>query len=243
MNRAILETRKRPQVLVINIESPDECLVKMVGIDYNNEASVYFNRGYGVNEKKFKGIKEFKFPMPLTPDKLLFTTSCGDILSVRSEPIKRGELFLRDDDADFLKMALSFAENAAYLPAGAYEKNGFLIMYNDEIINHATGKAESTPARISRTTGIIEINRKQFIEFSIPMRVVILLHEYMHFRLNTRIEIEADFNALNVFLKYGFTKTEALYAFTKIFYDKKREDLEDRVQKIYDFIESFPEIN
>ncbi len=109
----------------------------MVGSDYKNAESIYFNRGYGVSENKFKGIKEFKFPMPLTPDKLLFTTSCGDILSVRSEPIKRGELFLRPDDADFLKMALSFAENAAYLPAGAYEKNGFLVMYNDKIINEA----------------------------------------------------------------------------------------------------------
>lgn len=230
-------------MLVFSIKSTDECIVNMTGVDYDNDESVYFNRGYGVDNKKFKGIKEFRFPMPITPDKLLFSTSCGEILSVKSDPIKRAELFLRDDDRDFLRMALKFAQNAAYMPAGAYEKDGYLIMYEDKIVNHMTGKEESTPARISRSTGIIEINRPQFIEFSIPMRIVILLHEYMHFRLNTRVEIEADFNALNVFLKYGFPKTEALYAFTKIFYNKGRKDLEDRVQQIYDFIENFPEIN
>ncbi len=223
----------------------------MVGKDYNNPDNVYFNRGYGVPEKKFKGIKEFRFPMPLTPDKLAFTIACkkggdAEIVSVTSDVLKRGELFLRDDDMDFLKVALSFAENASYMETGAYEKNGFLIMYEDKIVStdkDGKEKEETTPARISRATGIIEINKSQFVKYSIPMRVVILLHEYMHYRLNTRIEIEADFNALNVFLKYGFTKTEALYAFTKIFYDRKRKDLEERVQKIYDFINAFPEIN
>ena len=47
--------------------------------------------------------------------------------------------------------------------------------YFDEIRN-SNGVVVHTPARISQLNGRIEISAKQFREFTIPMRMAILLH-------------------------------------------------------------------
>ena len=94
-----------------------------------------------------------------------------------------------------------------------------------------------TPARVSRSTGFMEISRMKFLDYTIPMRVLILLHERMHHEMNTSEEIEADLNALRVYLSYGFPATEAIYATANIFYD--RPDMIERVKQIKNFILDF----
>jgi hypothetical protein len=255
----ILETQSKPQLIEVILRSEVPCILRMIGSDNNVNNAIYFNRGAGVTNNKFEGTRTFLFPLPLTPRRLLFRAFCNDknheieIVDVEFKKLNQDQLWLRPHDKNFLMFALRFALESSYISTGVYEeeftvvengiesKGSFNIIYNQSIKN-AKGEDESTPARISRATGVIEINRSKFLAYSIPMRLIILLHEYMHWRLSTRVELEADYNALNIFLKLGFSKTEALYAYTKIFVDEP-DRLGDRVQSLFDFIEAFPNLN
>lgn len=247
--RALIETNKHPTLLKVRLYSEYPCILRMKGFDSKIPDSVYFNRGLGTPKNKFVGEKEFCFPMPLSPKRLIFEASCDnkenkvEIIDIKQARLKQADYWLRPDDEEFVKFATEFSVKSSYAPIGMYELESeaekgrrFILMYADELDGNDT-----TPARISRTTGIIEINRQKFLHFSIPMRLIILLHEYIHWRNNTRIELECDFNAINLLLKMGFPKTEIMYAFTKVF--KGKEHLEGRVEKIYNFIHKFPDLN
>ena len=85
----------------------------------------------------------------------------------------------------------------------------YTIDYLPQIIHE--GKKLSTPARISNKNGRIEISAKYYREMSIPMRMAILCHEFSHFYLNEvqRDEIEADLNALTLYMGMGYPIIEA----------------------------------
>lgn len=221
----------------------------MIGIDPTRPNSTYFNRVNGTKEEPFQGAKEFYFPMPISPMSLKFILKPNDpdcyaeIRDYKLEKLNQQELWLRPDEKAFLNFAVEFVVKAGTLPQGMYESDdgNFFINYLNDIKDYKSGKSENTPARISRATGYIEINRSKFINYTIPMRLVMLLHEFMHWRLKTRIELEADFHALNIFLKLGSSKTQALTAFTKVFHEK--DHLVARVEKISEFIKNFPDLN
>jgi len=221
----------------------------MIGIDPSKNNSTYFNRTAGDSGKPFSGLKEFNFPMPISPTTLKFIVKptnpeCHvEIRDYKLAQLNQIKLYLRPDEQAFLNFAVEFVVKAGVLSPGMYESDDgkFFINYLNDIKDYQSGKSENTPARISRATGYIEINRSKFLDYTIPMRLVILLHEFMHWRLKTRIELEADFNALNIFLKLGSSKTQALTAFTKVFHDT--DTLVDRVEKISEFIKNFPDLN
>ena len=81
------------------------------------------------------------------------------------------------------------------------------------------GKPLKTPARISRHDGVIEISKKYFKQYTVPMRMAILLHEFAHFYLNNnpRDESEADLNALTIYLSMGYPRIEAYQAWLEVF--------------------------
>lgn len=269
MESTTIHTDGKPLLLRLKLYSPELCTVRIVGLDAHRKNSTYFNR-----TPKFRGFKEFVFPMPVSPGvlKVIASSDTGcpidirqpkidrlnqcDIVDIHDKRIDIKKLdagrycFLKKDEIAFVKFAVEFAITAGILPAGMYDnendfrkddpdKKIFYINYLNGIIDG--GKKQETPARISRAIGYIEINREKFIGYSIPMRIVILLHEFMHWRLNTRIELQADFNALNIFLKLGYSKTQALSAFTKVFHEKSH--LQDRAQQIYDFIDKAKDLN
>lgn len=217
----------------------------MVGIDLRKSYSTYFNREFG-NDVKFMGTKKFCFPLPISPKVLKLIIKSNDcnvsIEKIEKAKLMKGQLWLREDEHKFMLFAYKFAVRCAECSEGMYsdDDDKFYINFQDELYD-ADGRLSSTPARISRSTGVIEINRIKFLSYSIPMRIVILLHEFMHWRIKTRIELEADFNALNIFLKSGFPKTEALYAFTRIFGNKKH--LVERQEEIFSFIKNFKDFN
>ncbi len=249
MESTIINTFGRPVLLKASIYASSPCIIQMIGVDPSHKNSTYFNRTNGAPGTPFVGLREFNFPMPISPRTLKFIVKPNnpechvEIKDYKLAKLKQGHLELRPDEKSFLNFAIEFVVKAGDLPQGVYESDDkkFFISYIDDIVDYKTGKSENTPARISRATGYIEINRSKFITYTIPMRLVMLLHEFMHWRLNTRIELEADFNALNVFLKMGSSKTQALTAFTKVFHDT--ENLIQRTEKIREWIKRFPDLN
>ena len=91
------------------------------------------------------------------------------------------------------------------------------------IKDYATGNVISTPARIGHQTGIIEVAYSKFKNYTIPMRIDILLHEFSHKYKNPKIgleisnEIGADINALYIYLGLGFSKIDAICVFGNVF--------------------------
>ena len=247
METTNIATQGKPVLLKVRIYAPSPCTVSLIGIDPSKPNSTYFNRGYGDSKNPFYGAKEFYFPMPISPYNLKFIVKPSDpecvveIKDYKVVPLDQVKLYLKPDEQAFLEFAVEFVVKAGSLSQGMYEnedeKNKFYINYLNDIVDYKTKRSENTPARISRATGYIEINRSKFINYAIPVRLIMLLHEFMHWRLKTRIELECDYNALNIWLKLGGSSTQALTAFTKVFHDK--EHLIERTEKISEFIRNF----
>jgi len=152
----------------------------------------------------------------------------------------------------FIKFAQEFAENASVLSAGdtiphiyRSDDGKFNFDYYIKIRDRKTGKYVNTPARIGHLTGIIEISKKDFLKYSIPMRMIILLHEYSHKYLNPKINREisyetgADINALLIYFSLGYSEMEAHQAFLYVFRGANNDENLKRYLIIKDFINKY----
>ena len=103
------------------------------------------------------------------------------------------------------------------------------------------GKPINTPARISQLNGRIECSKADFIRYSIPMRMAILLHEYCHFYVNKNpsSETESDINALRIYLSLGYPRIDAYNVFLNVFKTASTQESLDRFKKLDAFIKNW----
>ena len=147
----------------------------------------------------------------------------------------------------FVKFAQEFSEEASYLPASMkgesyFSDNGkFQIDYYDQVRSKADNKPIKTPARISQLTGRIEVSKKAFERYSIPMRMAILLHEYSHYYINKTpsSEVEADLNGLKIYLALGYPRIDAYNVFLNVFKSANSKQSLNRFEKLDAFIKNW----
>lgn len=145
----------------------------------------------------------------------------------------------------FVKFAQQFSERASILSAGhsIYQSDDgrFRIDYLDVIRNRKNGQALRTPARIAQKDGVIQISKVHFKKYTVPMRMAILLHEFSHFYMNYQRdnEMEADKNALIVYLSMGYPRIEAIQAFSEVFIGTPTDQNRERWDEIKKFINDF----
>jgi hypothetical protein len=229
-------------------------LLRIKGYDahplHNN--SVYFDREFGIPQQLFQGTKSIQAPMPVSPAKLnlvAFNGLNGSQFGIRIHDIKALPLhkeivaFNTPEDYEYYRFLEKFIKECGFKPVGLYqsENKKFKIILSNVLYNEK-GELLSTPARIFRPGGEQEWNKPKTDKMTIPMRAFIGLHEYAHFRADTRNEFEADNYALRIYLGMGFPKSEAMYAFTKIFNpvnDEHEAHLESRMDQMYSFIKQF----
>ena len=83
------------------------------------------------------------------------------------------------------------------------------------------------------------------MQYSIPGRMAILLHEYCHKYVNESTglkmsdEIGADINALNIYLSLGYSPIEAGLVFLKVFETANNEFNHKRYIVLKDFMTKF----
>ena len=112
-------------------------------------------------------------------------------------------------------------------------------------MDYATGNAVNTPARIGHKTGIIEVAKSKFDRYTVPMRVMILLHEFSHKYRNPKIglpiahESGADVNGLYLYLGVGFSKVDAICVFANVFLKAQTDSNIQRMRKIQEYIQKF----
>lgn len=154
---------------------------------------------------------------------------------------------LTQEDRAFIRFAKWFATECSRLQAGEkgtlYTSDGYSILFLDQIMDN--GIALSTPARIARSSGIIEVSKRLTTDYTVPMLIVMLLHEYAHKFKNKEYgkkesnELSADLIACHITLNLGFDPFEVEQSFEAMFSRKKTDLNKRRMAAIREFIQIF----
>jgi len=244
-------TDRKPSNIKLSLKAAKPTKVKIRAIDPYKRGAVYLDRWAIVD-----GEKDFEIRLPQSPEKLLIKViipnvkskeMASKLIQVDLEKITLPQhisCLSGKAVSEFLKFAKEFSENAGILSAGRYQsdRRNYTIDYLPQIVHE--GKVLSTPARISNSTGRMEISKKAFSRMSIPMRMAILCHEFSHFYLNEvqKDEIEADLNALTLYLGMGYPVIEAHKAFLETFHKAPNEMNKERYIYLKTFIDNFDEL-
>ena len=172
-------------------------------------------------------------------------------VKIEEAPLKKYNIAMDSETRDFVQLAINFSQVCGFKmpqPNGTVYSTSdgkFNIKYMPQIKDYSSGQVINTPARIGHNTGIIEISAAKFIKYTIPMRVMILLHEFSHKYRNPKIglqinnEIGADINGLYIYLGIGFSKVDAICVFSKVFLTAQNSSNIQRIRKIQDYIQKF----
>jgi len=253
-----LDTRYEEMCLLVKVEVTMPTKVRIKIFDEQKPKIVFTDRYKTINSSF-----TFQVNMPITSKSVIISvyddkkgnTRQDQEKNIRVVAVDKTPLQKRIDVVDihnptiayFVDFAQRFCFNAPYLEANkSYQSdNGrFMIEYLPSIID-SKGRELTTPARISRLTGRIQVSKKQFEKFTVPMRFAILCHEFSHFYVNEDMtdETEADINGLLIYLGLGYPRIEALEAFYEVFDNYPSEENKRRSDKIRNFIDNFEKNN
>lgn len=203
-----------------------------------------------------RGAKNFKLKLPIVSDKVRVNIESKDLplgdayFIVDKIQIQRDTkcpVELSQRDKRFIKFAKWFSLSLKQLKAGEkgtiYQSDEFNVILLDKILED--DKEVSTPARIGKESGIIQISKSKVLNYSVPMLFVILLHEYAHryknpeYGRDTGNELSADLIALNIALNLGFDSSELLRSFKTVFASKNTPLNKRRWEAIQLFVKRF----
>ena len=225
-----LPTYRQRLSIHLSIAAKHPVTVAVHALDTSVRNTYYLKRKLKFTKKHFRKGKTERWitiSLPLSPKYLtldVFNATTGNdngfiVKDVKVKKMEAPEIWASEEDHRFIDFAMRFAQGAGYERLGFLEggkDREFLIQYLP-IIRNAEGEKMVTPARTHRITGRIQVAANPFRSLSIPIRMFILLHEWKHFSIPTRVEKEADLEGLNLYLDLGFSSVEANYAATKIF--------------------------
>lgn len=256
MNNRI-KTRFDEMCLVLKVSTIKPTIVRIKIYDESKPKIVFTDR-----YKTVSGEETFYIRMPLTSESVILSvyddkkgnTKASEEKNIKIVSIEKIPLEKRLDAIDikdrtvayFVDFAQKFCYNSSYMAVNkTYQStNGeFFIKYVPSIIGR-NGQKLNTPARISKNTGIIEVSKEKFDNYTVPMKFAILCHEFSHYYLNENIddESEADINGLLIYLALGYPRVEAYQAFLEVFLDTPNEPTEQnrlRYDRINRFINNF----
>ena len=239
-------------VLGVTVRTKSPQNIRFILKDANQARTVLTNRWTEVN-----GTKTIYINVPLCDmdgTLIIYNDDIGNIPAksdVTFDVVKifRLPLEKRYDVVDFNNKALMsyvtfcqrFCYNCGVLDSGTYvsEDGKYVIQYLPTITEN--GVEQTTCARICKDDGHIQVSMAKFDSMTVPMRIVILLHEYSHYYINSDIdnETEADINALAIYLGLGYPRIEASDAFTESFLGAPYEANGKRYAIIHKFIQEF----
>lgn len=264
-------------LVTIKTKSPAKIRIFATDVDINqkinpnNGVSIvptyYIDRRGLVN-----GERTFQLQFPMSPKEMflyIYNVEKGnlpfgvdnsfEIVDYKVEKLKKYDMIQSQDVFEFVELAEWFCRHASNISANFTYKGNvfpsiyrsdsgkFCITYFDKIIDRNSGKVLTTPARIAHASGIIEVSKSDFMKWTVPMRMAILLHEFSHKYMNPKSGLDitdetgADINALNIYLGLGYPAIEGAYAFLKVFDNKNANNAGNHKRYIIinDFIKKF----
>jgi hypothetical protein len=239
--------------LYITIKCTGTKKIRVWAEELGKRNSKYADREIEVNEER-----TIYFSFPVSPKRLFIgALNCENPndntfqVTLEKKELITYQVWLDQQTRDFLNLAIHFSQVSGFEDASdkgrifTTQDKEFTIKYFNIIRDLATGQMMNTPARIGHTTGIIETAKQKFDKYTIPMRVIILLHEFSHKYKNPKIgleisnEIGADINALYIYLGLGFSKIDAICVFANVFLKAQTAGNIERMRKIMDYIQKF----
>lgn len=251
--RTIYDSNNREMSLHITIVCDGKKKIRVWAEELNKKNSKYAER-----EIEVDGNRTIFFSFPVSPKKLFI--GCVNVanpkddsfkVEIEEKPIAKYNIWLDEETSDFVKLAIYFSQVCGFKQPSDTGTNyqtsdGKFNIKNFPIIkDYMTNTPLSTPARIGHRTGLIETSSIKFEQYTIPMRMCILLHEFSHKYKNPKIglnisnEIGADINALYIYLGLGFSKIDAITVFAKVFLKAQSDENIQRMRKILDYIDRF----
>jgi hypothetical protein len=248
--QTIWDSNNQQATIYVNINCKKETTFRVYACDGLQPNSFYADR---IFTAKPGGARIF-MSFPITPLKMVLgcidnnNKSNEDFeISLEQRPLRKYTCWFTQEESDFIQLAENFSAICGYkmppLDGKLYSYAGFNIKYSPVILDR--GKVINTPARVGHKSGLIEVSAKSFKRYTIPMRMMILLHEFSHKfqNPNNGFEIGNEFGAdlfgLRLYLSLGYSKIDAICVFNKVFLtaDTKQNDLRSR--KINDYIDRF----
>lgn len=249
MFKQIYQSDNKKFCLYITIKCKGKKKFRVWAEDYGKRNSKYADREITVD-----GDRTIHFSFPISPKELfigvLNSQDYKDTnyeVSIIEGNLKDYDIWMDKETKNFVKLALYVSQVSGFTqPPKIFKTDDgkFNIRYFD-VIRNADGNPISTPARIGHNTGMIDIAKYKFDKYTIPMRFVILLHEFSHKYKNPKIgleisnEIGADINALYIYLGLGFSKIDAICVFANVFLKAQTKGNIERIRKITDYIQRF----
>jgi len=249
-----------PFSLGVTVESKQPVLLRIIAVDPNKPATKYADFHGRVD-----GNRIFSLRFPVSPKNLkvvIYNPEVGNVpygddptfnvKDIKVHQIKEYDVWWNQDTKNFYKFAVEFSQNAGILSAGnkkphiyRSDDGKFTIDYYNTIYDKKSKKTIGTPARIGHNSGVIEVAKSKFLEYTVPMRLVILMHEFAHKYLNPNLnrpigyETGADIQALYIYLGKGWSPMEAHQAFLKVFRGSDGEANHKRYKILKDFIDKY----
>jgi hypothetical protein len=249
----VWETDNRKLTLAVTIYCEQGCRFQIVAEDLKP------NSRYVDREINVVGSRTIELKFPVSPKRIKIRVKVSPsnpskpnfMVQIEEKELTTYNIHLDQTAEDFLKLAIPFCQVCGFTPVGkggriySIPSRQFNIRFIDKIRDAQTGKVYNTPARVGHTTGIIEISKEKYDKYTIPMRLIILLHEFSHKYRNEKMglpishEIGADINALYIYLGLGFSKVDAIYVFANVFLKAQTPGNIKRMRKIQEYITKF----
>jgi hypothetical protein len=251
--KIIAHTKGKPCTLMIKLKASEPTKIYLKVSDSSVKNTDYTNRFMTIEGEETLFVRLPKSPekaeIQLKSEKELTGEKDNSykVIDLQKLPLKRKLTAFNHANPTirrFVAFAEEFSQKAGYISANGSiytsDDGQFRIDYLDDIVGN-NGKSLKTPARISRAEGIIEVSKKKFEKYTVPMRMAILLHEFSHYYLNTDMsnETEADLNGLIIYLGLGYPRIDAYNVFTQVFVTSPNEVNHERMRIIDNFIRNF----
>lgn len=250
---------QKPYNLYVTVEATEGVELMLYGYEPNKRNTVHFLRQYGdstvADVGLFKGVHTFEFPFPYPPSsKLRIEAYCnikGKNASIKIKNVfhkKREKLSISFEEhiQEFIDFALQFSRNCGFLELGIYEsKTGLYNIVFDDYVKKWEGKNDvlKTPARVDHNSGIIEVSKWWFDQLTVTNRMLVLCHEFAHFYFGSTNESECDIIGAHICLTLGLSKTECMYAISRLFdncgTDEECKEYRFRKEQIIKYIEEW----
>lgn len=252
MFRTTLNSNNEKFCLVITIKCSGKKKIRIWAEDLGKRNSKYADR-----EIVVENSRTIYFSFPISPKELFLGAVCVDNHSEKIDvqtmktSLRDYNIWIDQNTKEFLQLAIHFSQVCGFESASpngrifTNDSKKFLIKYFNVIKDYKTGKLLGTPARIGHQTGNIEVSKARFDKYTIPMRMMILLHEFSHVYKNPKIGLEisdetgADINALYIYLGLGFSKIDAICVYANVFLKAQTQGNVERMRKIMDYINKF----
>lgn len=201
---------------------------------------------------------------PFNPRQQPIDRSYDAQMSKTLRGVKDCDVWMDADTDEITKFSEWFAVNAGVLSFMSYDANHQLQPFSD--YRSSTGKfmirympylpnierftnnivKSNSPSRVGHDSGRVEVSHEHYITYSVPKRLLINLHEFMHKYGNKKFldreigdESGADFLALYIYLGKGYSRIDAKDVFLNIFYKNRTEENILRYKMIERFIADF----